>query len=147
MVHLESNTCRIPLSTLHLPSQEGGLGLLDSRAKFHILFFNRCIQLPKRQVCLHGHMFCIMLCVLLNCQSTRHKCFVKMTAVHLPVFPRDVLIDTGDHGIVRTRISEPFIYPFRSLQATPFPIKIMVPKLTTARNVAWNNLGHTLLDI
>ena len=88
------------------------MGLLDFRAKFQTLFINRCIQLLKRRVSLPGHMVCTMLCIVTNRQPTRHACFAKRIAVHLPVFPRDVLLDTGDHGSVRKRISEPFTYPF-----------------------------------
>jgi len=36
----KGNTCRIPLSTLHLPRQKSGLGLLDISAKFNNLFIN-----------------------------------------------------------------------------------------------------------
>jgi hypothetical protein len=53
-----------------------------------------------------------MLCIVSNRQPDRHKCFAKSIAVHLPVSSRDVLLHTGDHGIVRTRITEPFIYEF-----------------------------------
>jgi len=53
-----------------------------------------------------------MFCIVTNRQPARHELFAKRIAVHLPVFPRDVLLDTGDHESVRTRNSEPFIYPF-----------------------------------
>jgi len=101
-----------PLSSLHLPRQGRVLGLLDIRVKFHTLFIKRCIQLFKIRVSLHGHMACTMFCIVTNRQPANHTCFAKRIAVHLPVFPRDVLLEPRDHGIVRTRITKQFSHPF-----------------------------------
>jgi len=61
-----------------------------------------------------------MFCIVTNRQPSRHKCFAKKIAVRLSIFPRDVLLDAGDHGSVRTRITETFIYPFPIPAEDPF---------------------------
>jgi len=108
----KGNICRYPLYILHLSRQEGGLGLLDIKAKFHTLFINRCTQLLKRRVSLHDRMAYTMFCNVRDLQPARHECFVKRIAELLSVFPREMLLDPGDHRSVRTRISESFVYPF-----------------------------------
>jgi len=60
-----------------------------------------------------------MFCIVTNRQPARHMCFAKRIAVHLSVFPRDVLLDAGDHGSVRTRITKQFIYPFPNTPSDP----------------------------
>ena len=108
----KGNICRYPLYILHLSRQEGGLGLLDIKAKFHTLFINRCTQLLKRPITLHDRMAYKLFCNVRDRQPARHECFAKRIAERLSVFPREMLLDTGDHECVRTRISEPFVYPF-----------------------------------
>ena len=134
----KGNICRIPLTTLHLPRQECGLGLLDIRAKFHTQSIKDCIQLLKTEVSSHGRMACTMFCIVSN-QPARHKCFEKRTAEHLLLFPRDMLLDTGDHGSVRTRITEPIIYPF--------PIPSFDPFSDGHHGDKSRKLGHAVLDV
>jgi hypothetical protein len=108
----KGNICRYPLYILHFSRQEGGLGLLDIKAKFHTLFINRCTQLLKRRVSLHDRMAYKLFCNVRDRQPARHECFAKRIAERLSLFPREMLLDTTDHECVRTRISEPFVYPF-----------------------------------
>ena len=51
--HVQSGSIfRVPLSTLYLAQREGGLGLIDIKAKCFTLFHNRCIQLLQRDATL-----------------------------------------------------------------------------------------------
>ena len=61
-----------------------------------------------------------MFCIVLYRQPAGHKYFAKRTAEYLPIFPRGVLQDTGDHGSVRTRITEPFTLTFPIPPGDPF---------------------------
>ena len=108
----KGNICRYPLHILHLSRQKCGLGLLDIKAKFYTLFINRCTQLLERRVSLHDRVAYTMFCNVRDRQPARHKCFAKRIAELLTVCPKEMLLDTGDHRCVRTRISKPFVYPF-----------------------------------
>jgi hypothetical protein len=104
----------VPLSKLYLPPEEGGLGLIDVRAKCHALYLNWSFCLKNSRV-LYDKVDKEMVIRVPNSESTRHASTTLKFGVYSPVVTR-IVLSAGRHPTdERTRFENFGIFAFSIL--------------------------------